>query len=261
MFPCALFLCFFGVIPTKPPALVTAAVHVDGRGPFRFLVDTGAQSTMIQASLASELKLQPEFRVELVTVNGTRLTPGAKLRTLRLGATVLPELEVLFHDLTEARRLDPAIRGVLGANALAHFDYSLTPRTGRLDTGTTRPLAGEVIPFSVVDGRITVQARMGREDLALALDSGASHMVLFRTPEAMAKTHAITTTVSTMDGARNVVPTVWTADMTFAGRLRIGMQPAAIVGQDEAKVEGLLPASLFKKIFVDHARRELVVER
>ena len=87
---------------------------MDGRGPFRFLVDTGAQSTMIQASLASELKLQPEFRVELVTVNGTRLTPGAKLRTLRLGATVLPELEVLFHDLTEARRLDPAIRGVPG---------------------------------------------------------------------------------------------------------------------------------------------------
>ena len=118
-----------------------------------------------------------------------------------------------------------------------------------------------MIPFSVVDGRITVQARMGREDLALALDSGASHMVLFRTPEAMAKTHAITSTVSTMDGARNVVPTVWTADMTFAGRLLIGMQPAAIVRQDEARVEGLLPASLFKKIFVDHAGRELVVER
>jgi hypothetical protein len=86
---------------------------VDGRGPFRFLVDTGAQSTMIQASLASELKLQPEFRVELVTVNGTRLTPKPTCAT-QAQQQAARNPEVLFHDLTEARRLDPAIRGVPG---------------------------------------------------------------------------------------------------------------------------------------------------
>ena len=258
--PGLLVLLFSTVpIPSKP-ALVKVDVHVGVRGPFRFLVDTGAQSTLIQSELALELGLKPQFRVELVTLNGTSLTPGARLRGLVAGTFALPEIEVLFHDLTEARRLDPAIRGVLGANALAHLNYSLTPATGLLETGGPRPLTGQAIPFSVVEGRIVVQALMGQENLALVLDSGASHVVLFRTPEAMAKTRAIPTSVSTMDGARKVVPTVWTADMTFAGRLKVGMLPAAIVKRP-GQVEGLLPATVFKKIFVDQGRRELVVER
>ena len=71
-------------IPSKP-ALVKVDVHVGVRGPFRFLVDTGAQSTLIQSELALELGLKPQFRVELVTLNGTSLTPGARLRGLVAG--------------------------------------------------------------------------------------------------------------------------------------------------------------------------------
>lgn len=258
--PCLFLLCLADITPSKP-ALITAAVHVDGRGPYKFLVDTGAESTLIHDALAAELRIAPRFRVELVTVNGAQMVPGTRLTGVRIGSATLPELEVLFHELTEARRLDPDIRGVIGANALAHLSFQLIPSAGQIDTASTRPGTGHVIPFSLVDGRIAVEARMGRESLKLVLDSGASHVVLFRTPEAMAKTHAVQSAVSTMDGARNVVPTVWTADMVFEDRLRIGMLPAAIVKRQGDGPVGLLPASVFKKIFVDRVRSELVVER
>lgn len=254
-------LLFLSVPLPSKPALVKVDVHVGDHGPYRFLVDTGAESSLIHTGLAAELGLRPQFRVELVTVNGTRFAPGLHLRNLRLGSATLPDTEILFHDLAEARKLDPAIQGVLGTNALAQFSFQLTPSTGKLEPAAARPATGEIIPFSLLEGRIAIQARMGEETLPLILDSGASHVVLFRTPVAMAKTKSIPSAVSTLDGARNVVPTVWTADMTFSSRLRVGMLPAAIIRRSEGKAVGLLPASVFKRIYVDRERSELVVER
>ena len=102
---------------------------------------------------------------------------------------------------------------------------------------------------------------MCREILTLILDSGSSHVVLFRTPAAMAKTRPVASTLGTLDGARSVVPTCWTADMFLTDRLRVGMLPAAIAHRKDAQVEGLLPASVFKKIYVDQTRGELVLVR
>jgi hypothetical protein len=183
-----------------------------------------------------------------------------KTRALRLGQKALPEIELIFHDVTEARRLDSSVRGVLGLNALSGFDFTLSPAAGGLDLTAKRP-AGEVVPFDRVEGRIAVKAQMGEEQLTLILDSGSSHMVLFRIPAAMAKTPPISSTFTTLEGARSVVPTCWTADMLFTDHLRVGMLPAAIVERKGTAAAGLLPASVFKKIYVDQARRELVLVR
>src|SRR5205814_1227746 len=102
------------------------------------------------------------------------------------GQKALPEIELIFHDVTKARQLDSSVRGVLGLNALRGFDFTLSPGAGRLDLTAERP-AGEVVPFDRVEGRIAMKAQMGQENLTLILDSGSSHMVLFRVPAAMAK--------------------------------------------------------------------------
>ena len=248
-----------GLLDTKP-APVFAEVSIGAQGPYRFLVDTGAESSLIDPALANELGIRPEFRVELVTQQSSRLVPGAKVSALRIGQRPLPNVELLFHDVAEVQRLDQSVRGILGLNALSSFDFVLSPGTGRLDDTASRP-AGEVIPFRRLDGRIAVTARMGRERLTLALDSGSSHVVLFRTPEAMAKTKSISSNFTTIDGARSVVPTCWTAEMVFGDHLRIGTLPAAIVERKGSEIEGLLPASVFKKVFVDQARSELVLVR
>ena len=242
------------------PTPVFADVSVGAAGPYRFLVDTGAQTTLIDPKLAGQLNLKPEFRVEVVTQNSSRLLPGVKVNTLRIGQTLLPATEVVFHDLAEARRLDSTVQGVLGLNALAGIDFTLTPATAQLDLTAGRPY-GEVVKLYRVEDRIGIKARMGREMLTFILDSGATNIVLFRTPIAMIKTPPVATTFATMDGARNVVPTCWSADMVFGDDLRVGMKPAAMVSRPETQVDGLLPASVFKSVYVDQGRGEVVLVR
>lgn len=242
------------------PSPVFADVSIGTEGPYRFLVDTGSQTSLIDPKLAARINLKPEFRVEVLTQNSTRLLPALKVNTLRIGQKGLGEVEVVFHDLAEARRLDSSVKGVLGLNALAGLDFALSPRDGRLDLTAGRP-SGEVVPFHRVEDRIAIAARMGRETLTLILDSGASHMVLFRTPEAMVKTPPLPATFATLDGARSVLPTCWTADMFFTDGLRVGTLPAAIVTRQATRVDGLLPASIFKTIYVDQIRGEVVLVR
>lgn len=246
----------------KPDPIVTD-VYVGARGPFRFLVDTGAETSVINPALAAQLGLEPQYRVEQFTLNGTRLVPALKLSALRIGGRAIPEVELLIHDVGMARRLDSAVAGILGASALAAFDFTLSPSTHELDYNAARPSSGEAVPFYRVEGRMAVKAQMGAETLTMILDSGSTNIVLFRTPAAMAKTRAVRGTMTTIEGARSVVPTVWTADMFFNGRLRVSMLPAAIVERRPggSEVHGLLPASVFKKIYVDHGRNELVLIR
>src|SRR5690242_2260716 len=177
-------LLFSSAMLEVKPSPVFADVSIGNAGPYRFLVDTGAQGSVIDPKLAAELDLRPEFRVEVVSANNTRLLPALKLETLRVGDKPLHESEIVFEDLSEVRRIDSSIRGVLGFDALVGYDFTLLPRTGRLELTRGRP-AGAVTPFHRVEGRIAVAARMGSEVLNLILDSGANHVVLFRMPHAM----------------------------------------------------------------------------
>ncbi len=253
-----LFLFSTALLNTRP-APVFADVRIGNSGPYRFLVDTGAQTTLIDPRLAGTLHLQPEFRVEIVTQNSKKSSPGTVARDFYIGDRALPPSEVIFFDLAEARRLDPAVRGVLGVNALAGLDFTLAPARGRFELTTGRT-AGQALPFSVIEGRIAVKARMGSEILTLILDSGATHVVLFRTPAAMAKTKSLAATYGTIEGARRTLATTWTDDMFF-GDMRVPTLPAAIVEQQMEGVDGLLPASVFQTVHIDRARGEVVLTR
>jgi hypothetical protein len=197
--------------------------------------------------------------VERVTLHGSQLVPGMKTKNIRLGTRPLPEAELLIHELAEARRIAPSISGILGMSALASFNFTLLPGTNRLDHGSPRP-EGQSVPFRRLEsGRIAVTARMGSEPLTLILDSGSTNVVLFGLPAAMAKTPPVPSVIATLEGARSAVPTRWTRDLFFGDQLRLGMLPAAIVERDNRKAQGLLPASAFRKIYVDQSRNELVL--
>jgi hypothetical protein len=253
-----LVLLSSSLLNTKP-APIFADIRIGTDGPYRFLVDTGAQTSLIDPKLAAALRLSPEFRVDVITQSSAQLSPGMKVRNLYIGQRALPETELIFYDVAEARRLDPTVRGVLGVNALAGSDFTLSPTSGRLELTADEP-EGEVVPFYPIEGRIGLKARMGSEILTLILDSGSSHVVLFRTPAAMAKTKSLASTFGTLDGARRTVPTTWTEDMFF-DRLRLPMLPAAIVERKATDADGLLPASAFQKIHVDWTRGEVVLVR
>jgi len=253
-------LLFSTALFNVKPAPVFADVYIAGSGPHRFLVDTGAETTLVDAALAKRLRLHPEFQVELVTSQSSRMVPGAKLSHMKLGARALPPTEVLFQDLREARQLDPKVVGVLGLNALRSFDFTLQPASGHFEDTSERP-TGAVVPYEDVQGRMAVKVRMKKEILTLILDSGSSHIVLFHVPAAMAKVNPLPGTLTTIEGARGAAPTCWTAEIDVTNQLRIQTLPAAIVLAKGTQVDGLLPVSVFKKVHVDQSRHELILVR
>jgi predicted aspartyl protease len=73
---------------------LTTTVYINGRGPYGFLVDTGAERTLIAAELAAQLALP---RGRKVLVEGIiRGEPAilVEIASLRMGSLVCPSLEV-----------------------------------------------------------------------------------------------------------------------------------------------------------------------
>lgn len=76
---------------------MTVPVHIEGRGPYRFLLDTGAQNTVIASSLARELSLAPGGRAQVVGVAGRQSVETVEVGEILLGrrsaAVLAPLLE------------------------------------------------------------------------------------------------------------------------------------------------------------------------
>ena len=90
---------------------LTVPVNVAGRGPYAFVVDTGAERTAISRELATELGLDPGRSATLISMTETR----------RIDTVVIPSLEVGARTISAIHA--PAFaRGNLGAEGLLGVD-------------------------------------------------------------------------------------------------------------------------------------------
>lgn len=110
-------------VPLEPARGVWIASGVlNGERVARFLVDTGSSVTLLSPALAASLGLQRETTgdpVELLTIAGRVAGPGARVRSLKLGAAELKDLPVVVHDP------GPDVDGILGNTFFAHFRLTL----------------------------------------------------------------------------------------------------------------------------------------
>jgi clan AA aspartic protease (TIGR02281 family) len=121
------------LLETDP--LLVVEVHLDGKGPFRFAVDTGASITVISSSTAREVRLRlPEAGTErAVSATGSAKATLLKLHSLRIGKMEIEDLQVAVMDLANLRRsakLDLA--GVIGRNLLARYRVTIDYRGSRI---------------------------------------------------------------------------------------------------------------------------------
>src|SRR5271167_3903467 len=56
---------------------VVGGVFVNGQGPFRFLVDTGANINLIETNLARKIGMNASFQVDLTSAAGKSQTAGS----------------------------------------------------------------------------------------------------------------------------------------------------------------------------------------
>jgi len=153
---------------------LSVAVHVNGRGPFHFVVDSGADTSAIGVNIAHELQLPSGTPVLLNGTTSRELVPRVKVDTLTLGATTIRSLE-----LPALRETDVGGDGLIGIDALAQqrllldFDRHVI----KIEDVRTpeRDLPGEIV---IVARRrrgqlILTQVRAGGLQLAAVIDTGS----------------------------------------------------------------------------------------
>jgi predicted aspartyl protease len=92
---------------------MTVPVLINGQGPFRFIVDSGATRTVISARLAAQLGLPSAGTVPLHSIGGESQVPAVRIGSLYVGA--LPAKEIVAPVLDEA---DLGAAGILGIDTL-----------------------------------------------------------------------------------------------------------------------------------------------
>ncbi|MEO5866557.1 MAG: retropepsin-like aspartic protease [Sphingomonas sp.] len=88
-------------------------VQVAGRGPFRFVVDSGADTSAVSSKTARGLQLPPATPVMLHGMTASGLVDRVTVSELRLGQTTLHDL-----DLPVLKDEDLGAEGLLGIDAL-----------------------------------------------------------------------------------------------------------------------------------------------
>jgi hypothetical protein len=244
--------------PRARPVIVP--VRVQGVGPFPFLLDTGADTTVVHTDLARRLRLTPTARIELVTVAGARFVPQGHA-DLAIGETAVGRLDVLIHDLAAARAHDGRIAGILGRNALGSAPFTIDHERGRLVLGTSAPRGA--VRYDDRDGRPVIDARLrcGGPPLRLALDSGLNGLILFE----RARAWPVVTSggVAALTNAGTAWLRTGRVESLCVGRARLLDLPVAVqggAGADGRPEDGLLPTGLFARVHVDPRAKTVTLE-
>ena len=155
---------------------LSVGVMIDGKGPFRFAVDSGADRSVIGQALARQLGLPPGDRVSLHSTTGTTLVDTVRIGTLKIGAS---EIGGISAPALPERFV--GAQGLLGIDALADQRLLLDFDGRTITVQDTRripaPPKGEdeiVVTARRRNGQlILTQASAGRVPIYAIIDSGS----------------------------------------------------------------------------------------
>jgi clan AA aspartic protease (TIGR02281 family) len=225
--------------------LLVDGVRVNGQGPFRFLLDTGAQSTTLHQAIAERLGLRPSYRVEVVSVNGSTLAPATRVTSVTLGSASALDMEVMWCRLA-------GFDGILGQNFLHHFRYGIDLRRRQLHFEEDSEPAGVRLPLETSDGRPLI--RLG--GLRLVIDSGSPALILFRKIPRLPA--ASTVTMSTTTGSSRAAPAILPS--LEIGEIRLKNVPVIAQPDPDRAEDGLLPVTPFESVWVNPREGYVILE-
>lgn len=141
----------------KVASRMTVAVGVNGTGPYKFVVDSGADTSVVGQRIAANLKLPAGRRVILNSITDSQLVDRVLVDEIVLGPTKVTDLEIPV-----LRERDLGAEGMLGLDALVEQRLMLDfeQRLITVDDGRT--------PMPRYDDVIVVTARLRKGQLILA---------------------------------------------------------------------------------------------
>jgi predicted aspartyl protease len=206
---------------------VVASVTVNGKGPYRFIIDTGANDSTVSPKLVAALGLatSPARSLRVAGVTGTAIVPSVPIESMRTGALSIARTEVPVIWSPIMTGAD----GILGAAGLAEDSLLVDFRH---NTVTIRPADAGAIPLGYArvqatrlrSGLLSVPGMVGDVPVDAIIDTGSpqtlGNMALYRAlyvkPEARDRARVYGVTKQVRPGEVQVVPTV---DL---GAIRIG---------------------------------------
>ena len=165
--------------------LILLPTQVNGAGPFDFILDTGAGTSLLSAELAQQLNIKVLGTKEGQSAGGKVSVSLAKIESLALGHARIEDVEVGIVDLGHiAKAIGTKIDGDVGYNFLKHFRVTIDYQIGEIrfddpkrferlgksaKTEVPLRLASPSKPLVLVD----VHAN-GRGPFQFAIDTGTS---------------------------------------------------------------------------------------
>jgi len=171
-------------IPAKPLSnYLVIETKWDKRGPYHFLVDTGASVTLVSPELAARhaARNAPPPTTPLVRVRSadgeTALLTATTLRKIDLGGAVFENVQALIYDCSAiSAHLGIQIDGILGFPLFRETVLTLDYPNARVvlqPLSAPPPTAGTSIHFNNERNIPIIPLRLGRQTLVALIDSGS----------------------------------------------------------------------------------------
>jgi len=230
----------------------STTVHIGADGPFRFLVDTGTTITVIDRTLAKRIGVQPSgTTVAVSSTTGALEVAEAEVRDFRAGTVTVASAKVLIADLPRFAN-HGHIDGILGMSFFTGRSMLLDLRRRCLELDVA-PIAGSTLDAHEVAGRVAIEI----EGLNLILDSGSSFAVLTSARARALAVESGTAELTSAGGGRRT--TAVTLPRLELGGLTLHNVTAAVVLRDDSRSDGLLPITLFDRVYIAADRNEVVL--
>jgi len=242
--------------------LMVVQTMVNGTGPFDFLLDTGTTRTVIDPELARQLQAPAIGEVSLTGILHQRQDKLVQLRNLRLGDASVSDLAAVVDKLSRQKTLAPGIRGVLGEDFLSKFDILIDYKQHWVRFGDAPPV-GERCRFettgqfhgSPTANRLLIEVELmdvSAAKLKLQLDTGARVPELFPVSRDAHPALSWGGSIATSSGAN---------ETTIRSNVTLKIGTTMVRGLDLVQSRhalafdavGLLPASIFHRIYISHS--------
>src|ERR1700733_9756478 len=267
--------------PLVQRSRIIVPVVINHTGPYDFLVDTGALSTMVDPLLAIELHLKTQGSAEVIGVGFSTDTSLAYLELLEAGSHSVANHPVLVQDLQPLQAADLHFRGIIGGDFLGHFDVLMDYAHRMLCLDDTKVMEAAVkgghialVTPSLTPNEVSLTTLLiipvrlsgfGERQLLLTLDSGANASFLFNHAVNLAPGLRPTRQRNGYgaDGVKrgfSILP----AQSMQIGSLNIQQISFAAPADSEENIltsrqDGLLATVVFRRVFISYADRFIVL--
>ncbi|HMF96226.1 MAG TPA: retroviral-like aspartic protease family protein [Vicinamibacterales bacterium] len=253
-----------------PQGAIIVPVIVDGAGPFRFLLDTGSNASVISEKLAAELATPIVAKTTLVSAGGRKDALVTRIEHLAMGTvTATAVLMTLIQPdalaVPDVLASGQHVQGVIGQDVLGTLRYTIDYRQRKIvwrdETGSV-PSGATAFELEPHDNRFLVVLPQDRQVLRLVPDSGAERLVLFQRanrkqpPVTVADEPVGLTGLTGTRAARRAV----VRDLKVGSTTLVDV-PAVVIRRDDSdQADGLLPLHIFPRVTFSGPERQMFIE-